>query len=75
MITTMALTMAIRLTRTPKSERIRSADRILAASGRGSRAEHQEARERGEEGEDVAAGGGESLQVHSSGGFGGQSTA
>ena len=54
---------------------LRRVDRIFAASGRGSRAEHQSASEWGKEGEDVATGGGESLQVNSSGGFGGQPTA
>jgi hypothetical protein len=40
---------------------LRRADQILAASGHGSWAERQAAREWGEEGEDVAAGGNESL--------------
>ena len=42
---------------------LRRADRILVANGCGSWAEHKSAREWGEEGEDVAAGGDESLQV------------
>ena len=42
---------------------LRRADQILIANGRGSRAERKAARERGEERDDVAAGGVESLQV------------
>ena len=42
---------------------LRRADQILIANGRGSRAERKAARERGEEGEGVAAGEGESLLI------------
>ena len=42
---------------------LRRADQILIVNGRCSRAERKAARERGEEGEGVAAGGVESMQV------------
>ena len=42
---------------------LRRADQILIVNGRGSRAERKAARERGEEGGDVAAGGVKPLQV------------
>ena len=66
MVTTMALTTAIRPTWTPKfkrSQSLRRADQILIANGHGSWAECKAAREWGEERGDVAAGGMESLQV------------